>query len=140
MCPDKEEILPDKANESTGVARNFTNYNFLDKVYLQTVCIEIVGQGNKRRVRGLFDSTSSRSYVSDRVVDCFKLRPLRHEKMIRGLFRGKETPPIDHGIHAVEINDLNGSFGYCYVVFPDSKICGVVPKIEDPQILEKFKS
>ncbi|GBN24353.1 hypothetical protein AVEN_76975-1 [Araneus ventricosus] len=91
------------------------------------------------RVRGLLDSASSRSYVSDRVVNCLNLRPLRHEKVIHGLFGGKETPPIEYGIYAVEINDLNGSFIYCCEVFSERKICGFVPKIEDPQILENLR-
>ncbi|GBM92176.1 hypothetical protein AVEN_261331-1 [Araneus ventricosus] len=132
MCPGKEEILPIKANESTEVASNLSANNFHDKVYLQTVYVEIVGRGNKMRVRGLLDSASSRSYVSDRVVNCLKLRPLGHEKVIHGLFGGKETPPIEHCIYALEIHDLNGSFGYCCEVFSERKICGFVPKIEDP--------
>ncbi|GBM00591.1 hypothetical protein AVEN_77392-1 [Araneus ventricosus] len=138
MCPGKEEILPFKANESSKVASNLSN-NFLDKVYLQTVYVEIVGQGNKMRVRGLLDSASSRSYVSDGVVNYLKLRPLRHEKMIHGLFGGKETRPIEHGIYAVEIQDLNGSVGYCCEVFSERKICVFVPKIEDPQILDNLR-
>ncbi|GBM23615.1 hypothetical protein AVEN_117369-1 [Araneus ventricosus] len=84
-CPSKEEIFPVKTNESTKVASNLSNNNFPDKVYLKTVCVEIVDQGNKRRIRGLLDSASSRSYVSDTVVNCLKLRPLRHEKVIHGL-------------------------------------------------------
>ncbi|GBN54099.1 hypothetical protein AVEN_69430-1 [Araneus ventricosus] len=91
------------------------------------------------RVRGLLVSASSRSYVSDRVVNYLKLRPLRHEKVIHGLFVGKETPPKEHGIYAVEIIDLNGSFSYCCEVFSESNICDFVPKIEDPQILENLR-
>ncbi|GBN10468.1 hypothetical protein AVEN_232853-1 [Araneus ventricosus] len=97
---------------------------------------EIVGQGSKMRVRGLLDSASSRSYVSDRVVNCLDLRPLRHEKVIHGMFGGKETRPIEHGIYALEIQDLNGSFSYSCEVFSERRICGFVPKIEDPQILQ----
>nr|GBN10487.1 hypothetical protein AVEN_37628-1 [Araneus ventricosus]GBN10514.1 hypothetical protein AVEN_149737-1 [Araneus ventricosus] len=136
MCLGEEEILPVKTNESTEVASNLSNNNFHDKVYLQTVCVEIVGQGSKMRVRGLLDSASSRSYVSDRVVNCLDLRPLRHEKVIHGMFGGKETRPIEHGIYALEIQDLNGSFSYSCEVFSERRICGFVPKIEDPQILQ----
>ncbi|GBM77617.1 hypothetical protein AVEN_145526-1 [Araneus ventricosus] len=139
MCPGKEEILSVKANESTKVASNLSNNNFHDKFYLQTVCIETVGQGNKMRVRGLLDSASSHSYVSDRVVNYLKLRPLRHENVIHGLFRGKETRQIEHGIYAVEIQDLNGSVVYCYEAFSGRKICGFVPKIEDPKVLDKLR-
>ncbi|GBM20390.1 hypothetical protein AVEN_222098-1 [Araneus ventricosus] len=139
MCPGKEEFLPVKTNESTEVASNLSNNNFHDKVYLQTVYVEIVSQGNKMHVRGLLDSASSRSYVSDRVVNCLKLRTLEHEKVIHGLFGGKETQPIEHGIYAVEIQDLNDSVGYCCEVFSESKICGFVPKIEDPQVLENLR-
>ncbi|GBO19187.1 hypothetical protein AVEN_208068-1 [Araneus ventricosus] len=88
------------------------------------------------RVRGLLDSASSRSYVSDRVVDYLRLQPLRHEEVIHGLFGGKETRPIEHGIYAVEIQDLNGSFSYCCEVLSERKICGFVPKIEDPRVLQ----
>ncbi|GBO02242.1 hypothetical protein AVEN_236349-1 [Araneus ventricosus] len=139
MCQYKEEILPVKANRSTEVASTLSNNNFHDKVNLRTVCVEIVGQGNKWLVLGLLDSTYFSSYVSDRVANCLKLRPLRHEKVIHGLIEGKETPPIEHGIYAVEIHDLNGSFKCCCEMFSEGKICGFVPKIEDLQISENLR-
>ncbi|GBN60028.1 hypothetical protein AVEN_29677-1 [Araneus ventricosus] len=74
------------------------------------------------------DSASSRSYVSDGVVNCLKLRSIGHEKAIHGLFRGRGG-----------IRDLNFSFGYCCEMFSECKICGFVPKIEDPQILENLR-
>ncbi|GBM82680.1 hypothetical protein AVEN_55677-1 [Araneus ventricosus] len=91
------------------------------------------------RVRD-FDSASSRSY-KDRVVNCLTIIPLcdMWEEVIHGLSGGKETPPIEYGIYTVEINDLNGSFIYCCEVFSKLKICGFVPKIEDPQILENLR-
>ncbi|GBN74317.1 hypothetical protein AVEN_134471-1 [Araneus ventricosus] len=135
----KEEILPVKVSESTKVGSNLSNNNCHDKVYLQTVCVEIVGQGNKMRVRELLDSASSHSYVSYIVVNCLRLRPLGHEKVIHGLFGRKETPPIEYGIYAVEINDLNVSFSYCCEVFSERKICGFVPTMEDPQILNNLR-
>ncbi|GFS97908.1 DUF1758 domain-containing protein [Trichonephila clavipes] len=69
-----------KANGSSEVANNLSNNNYNDKVYLQTICVEIVGQGNKIRVRGLLDSTSSRSYVRDKVIKYLKLKPLTDVK------------------------------------------------------------
>ncbi|GFY55375.1 CCHC-type domain-containing protein [Trichonephila inaurata madagascariensis] len=51
MCSDKKEIYSFKANESSKVANNLSNNNYNDKVYLQTICVEIVGQANKIRVR-----------------------------------------------------------------------------------------
>ncbi|GBM41893.1 hypothetical protein AVEN_13615-1 [Araneus ventricosus] len=52
---------------------------------------------------------------------------------------GKETRPIEHGIHPVAIQDLNGYVGYCCEAFSGRKICGFVPKIEDPQILDNLR-
>ncbi|KAF8790942.1 hypothetical protein HNY73_005883 [Argiope bruennichi] len=136
MCSDKKEIHSFKTNESSEVANNLSNNNY--KVYLQTICVEIVGQGNKIRVRGLLDSASSRSYVSDR-VKYLKLRPLRREKIIHGLFGGKKTAPLEHDIYAIVINDLNGSFKLCSEVFSERKICGFVLKIENQLILDNLR-
>ncbi|KAF8783394.1 hypothetical protein HNY73_013559 [Argiope bruennichi] len=107
--------------------------------YPKTICAETVGQGNKIRVRRILDSASSRSYVSDRVIKYLKLKPLRHEKVIYGLFGGKEIAPLEHGIYAIDINDLNGSFKLCSEVFSERKIYAFVPKVENQHILENLK-
>ncbi|GFV95789.1 DUF1758 domain-containing protein [Trichonephila clavipes] len=108
-----------KAKERSEVANNLLNNNYNDKVYLQTICVEIVDQGDRIRVRGLLNSGSSRSYISDKVI---KYLNLRWEKIIHGLFGGKETAPLEYGMYAVKINDLSGgSFKLCSGVSSERK-------------------
>ncbi|GFY77098.1 DUF1758 domain-containing protein [Trichonephila inaurata madagascariensis] len=101
-----------RANESSEVVQNnLSNNNYNDEVYLQTICVEIVRQEDR----------------------------IRPGKIIHGLFGKKETAPLEHGIYAVEINDLSGSFKLCSAVSSERKICDFVPKIENQHILENLR-
>ncbi|GFS51722.1 DUF1758 domain-containing protein [Trichonephila clavipes] len=65
-----------------------------------------------------------------------KVYPIRQEEVIHGLFGGKETKPILHSVYTVEISDLDNNFICKFEILSEKKICGFVPKINDPEILQ----
>ncbi|GFV11235.1 DUF1758 domain-containing protein [Trichonephila clavipes] len=94
--------------------------------------------GQRRRVRALLDSGSQTSYIREEIVRHMKVYPIRQEEVIHGLFGGKETKPILHSVYTVEISDLDNNFICKLEALSPKKICGFVPKINDPEILQEL--
>ncbi|GFX72934.1 DUF1758 domain-containing protein [Trichonephila clavipes] len=110
-----------------------------DAVFLQTLCVVVKLQGVKKRVRALIDSASQSSYISERFINQSAVQPLRTETICHTLFGGNQTDPKPHQVFSVEVSELRGMYTCNFEVLSERKICGLVPKINDQNILKELR-
>ncbi|GFX67889.1 DUF1758 domain-containing protein [Trichonephila clavipes] len=52
-------------------------------------------------------------------------------------FRGNQTDPKPHRVFSVEVSELRGMYTCNFEMLSERKICGLVPKINDQNILKE---
>ncbi|GFW50051.1 DUF1758 domain-containing protein [Trichonephila clavipes] len=55
------------------------------------------------------------------------------------LFGGNQTDPKPHRVFSVEVSELRGMYTCNFEVLSERKICGLVPKINDQNILKELR-
>ncbi|GFU77800.1 DUF1758 domain-containing protein [Trichonephila clavipes] len=123
----------DSEKESVKSENSLSNCGRSDAVFLQTLCVVVKLQGVKKRVQALIDSGSQSSYISERLVNQPVVQPLRTETICHALFGGNQNDPKPH--RAVEVSELRGMCTCNFEVLSERKICGLVPKINDQNIV-----
>ncbi|GFV65523.1 DUF1758 domain-containing protein [Trichonephila clavipes] len=132
MCSklEKENVSPENSLSNCGRS---------DAVFLQTLCVIVKLQGLKERVRALIDSASQSSYISERLVNQSAVQPLRTETVCHALFGGNQTDPKPHWLFSVEVSELRGMYTCNFEVLSERKIWGLVPKINNQNILKELR-
>ncbi|GBN96006.1 hypothetical protein AVEN_81156-1 [Araneus ventricosus] len=136
------DIMCDKNNESKCVPKSensLSNCSKSETIFLQTLCVLIRYQGQQELIRGLMDSGSQSSYISEKIITHLKASPLKTETVIHALFGGKETKPTYHEVFPVEVSNLNRTFSCSFEVLSEKTICGFIPRIENKQIFNELK-
>ncbi|GFW80505.1 DUF1758 domain-containing protein [Trichonephila clavipes] len=67
------------------------------------------------------------------------VQPLRTETVCHALFGGNQTDPKPHQVFSVEVSELRGMYTCNFEVLSERKICGLVPKINDQNILKELR-
>ncbi|GFS52319.1 DUF1758 domain-containing protein [Trichonephila clavipes] len=74
---------------------------------------------------------------------CFSAKKMsldeKYENKIHSLFGGTQTKPKNYGVYSIELSTLNGDYSCCLDVLSEEKICNIVPKITDEQILNNLR-
>ncbi|GFV06810.1 DUF1758 domain-containing protein [Trichonephila clavipes] len=68
-----------------------------------------------------------------------KILSKKYENIIHSLFGGTQTKPKKHGVYSIELTALNGDYSCCLEVLSEEKVCNIVPKITDEQILNNLR-
>ncbi|GFT13564.1 DUF1758 domain-containing protein [Trichonephila clavipes] len=124
----------------SGFSNNYVNRNkavVTSDVPTAEVLVYLKIGGQRRRVRALLDSGLQTSYIREEIVRHMKVYPIFQE-VIHGLFGGKKTKLILHSVYTVEVSDFNNNFICKFEALSEKKICGFVPKINDPEILQEL--
>ena len=139
LCPKKEGEFNKVENESptSNTLSNQTQDNV--RVYLQTVPVKVCNGNQELVLRGLLDSGSENSYVSQRAVSKLHLKSCGKQTLIHGLFGGRETAPKQHDKYNVKIKNLKGNFSCQLELLSEEKICGIVPKITKRSVIAELE-
>ncbi|GFX77428.1 uncharacterized protein TNCV_2956261 [Trichonephila clavipes] len=54
-------------------------------------------------------------------------------------FRGNQTDPKPHRVFSVEVSELRGTYTCNFEVLSERKVCGLVPKVNDQNILKELR-
>ncbi|XP_035205326.1 uncharacterized protein LOC118180329, partial [Stegodyphus dumicola] len=106
---------------------------------LLTVLVKIINGDKSGIVRGLFDTGAQRSFIRKDIAEKLGLKLVDQEMMSHGLFGGSETKQESHNVYNITLQSLCSNFKYTISVLDEKKICGAIPRVEDPDIYPILK-
>ena len=105
------------------------------KTYLKTLLVKLCNGSKSIVTRALLDDGSQSSYSTSLAKE-LKLKSKRKIKGKHGLFGGVEVSSVEHQIYDVTIKNLNNSNPFKFTVLDQKNICGKIPTVHDPVLLE----
>jgi hypothetical protein len=137
MCPDlpKHKKPPETTATTTSGLANFTSSGII----LQTLLINLKGDGRFQSARAIIDTGSQHSYLTEKAVSVLGLKSCGEVNMAHCLFGGQETKQKVHKLYRVTMQSTTGQF-QCISTFMDQpKICGTVSSVPKGPWLEELE-
>lgn len=127
-APSRQPSPPPRRNGTSSV--DMSNVGGRPEVLLQTILVHMIKpDGNRIKVRALFDSGSSYSYVLKETAKEAGMKPLRHERVTHLTFGGREEV-ITHPIYRVYIEGLRQHQSYNFEVAGIEQIAGQIDSVK----------
>ncbi|GIY64464.1 hypothetical protein CEXT_190421 [Caerostris extrusa] len=98
MCPDRDSNTF-KNKSDIVFTKVMTNGCTVQTVMLMTLRVIIKSSNRRMPVRALVDTGSQLSYFNTRVIKELALKPKRRQRLVHGLFGGRNTVPRLHEIY-----------------------------------------
>ncbi|GFR18836.1 transposable element Tc1 transposase [Trichonephila clavata] len=146
LCPDLRKDtnscskgkVADEEQKSTKVL--LTNLPSEHEIYLKTITVRLRDKGKELCVRALKDDGSHRSYMEKSLAAELNLSPSRKEILSQALFGGEISPAAEHGKFTVTVESLDGKYSTSVSLLDQPKICSILPRIRDENLLAELAS
>lgn len=127
-----EELTSSQASElesGNTIDNNCSNVNCVP-ILMQTLMVGVKGDNVKPvPARIMIDTGSQNSYVTRRLAERMKYKPIRQEKLVHALFGGVKTKVVKHNCYKIRLQSLTGEFSCNFDVLDSENICRAIPFI-----------
>ena len=129
----ESELSSTIPQKTTFVGTNRTH----NKVFLQTLSVQLISQGKTKTVRAIIDTGSERSYINKLTAEEMNYRSNNEEELIHTLFGGYQTQAVRHKIYKIFLQNPQ-TLEKCQLEFLDQTvICNnIVPVTPGPWMSE----
>ncbi|GBM83902.1 hypothetical protein AVEN_199789-1 [Araneus ventricosus] len=137
MCDHPKENIKQRSDiiETNSLSNSCSKNN----VFLITLIVKVCAEKDKViQVRTLLDSGSQYSYISKHAIEKLGIKSNNKIKMQHMLFGGRETQSQIHDIYELLISSMDESYSLRVKVFSEDKICGTVPKVSNPTVINEL--
>jgi len=146
FCPQianqkKGEVKDVKGNASEVLQSTVVNRQCSKEIALMTLEVTIKNGNRTKKVRGLFDSGSQKSYILASTAKELGLKPLSTETVAHSLFGGAQTDAKLYSNFRVEILTPKGNpkKTFSFEFLDQEKICGDIPRVPKGPLLRQLK-
>ncbi|GBM21019.1 hypothetical protein AVEN_239050-1, partial [Araneus ventricosus] len=141
LCPDlpAKKEPESQGQELVSVQSNLSKPSCMSEVVLMTLIVEISNGVSKRKVRGLLDSGSQRSYILKSTAEALNLKSTSSENIAHTLFGGATTDARCHKKYSVKLSPVGKGTLFEFDFLEQEVICGNMPRLPKEQILKELK-
>ncbi|GBO26555.1 hypothetical protein AVEN_148045-1 [Araneus ventricosus] len=137
MCDHPKDSIKKKSDiiETNSLSNSCSKNN----VFLMTLIVKVCAEKDKViQVRTLLDSVSQYSYISKHSIEKLGIKSNNKIKMQHMLFGGRETQSQIHDVYELLLSSMDESYSLRVQVFSGDKICGTVPKVSNPTVINEL--
>ncbi|UYV69351.1 hypothetical protein LAZ67_6003296 [Cordylochernes scorpioides] len=126
--PSEEKPLQNLTNSSTGA------------IYLQTLAVKASGPLGSFNVRAIFDTGSTRSYLSRKGVQSLGLEEEERVTLTHSLFGGGEVYQQQYVEYKVKLSGLKNNFTRTFTLLDHDVTCGLISPVNDDVQINELKT
>ncbi|GBM89273.1 hypothetical protein AVEN_180423-1 [Araneus ventricosus] len=137
MCDHPKDSIKKKSDiiETNSLSNSCSKNN----VFLMTLIVKVCAEKDKViQVRTLLYRGSQYSYISKHAIETLGIKSNNKIKMQHMLFGGRETQSQIHDVYELLISSIYESYSLRVKVFSEDKICGTVPKVSNPTVINEL--